>query len=465
MSRPSEKLIRGLTLVDASSIVIGTVIGTGIFIVPAYMAQAVRTPLLVFAVWIVAGLLSLAGALTYAELGAAFPAAGGEYVYIREAYGSLFGFMYGWTYFLVGKTGSLATLATGFALYFADLHPLSRVYFRYQYSFFGHPAALTLSDQVLMAIGVIAFLSLVNVFGVVTGGRLQSFLTALKVGTLLLIVALALILGHGTISNFSTHLTPVAQAGLISLFGVAMIKALWAYDGWNNCNMVAGEVRNPQRNIPLSLIYGTGGVMLLYLLVNFAYFYVLPIDRVAASPRVAADVAKTFLGSMGGKFVVVAVLISTFAAINGSILSGARIYFAMAEDRLFFAKVASVHPRFRTPVFSILLQAIWASLLTLTGTYDQLLTYVIFAEWILYGLGTASVFVLRKKYPHIERPYRTWGYPVVPLLFVFAAVLLLGNVLVTDTKDSLMGLFLIVLGLPAYGLWRRKALATGNAGD
>jgi APA family basic amino acid/polyamine antiporter len=456
MTKPGEKLIRGLTLMDASSIVIGTVIGTGIFIVPAYMAQAVRTPLLVFAVWIVAGFLSLAGALTYAELGAAFPAAGGEYVYIREAYGPLFGFLYGWTYFLVGKTGSLATLATGFALYLADLLPLHRVYFRYEYSFFGNPAAVTVSDQALVAIGVLCFLSVVNIFGVVTGGRLQSFLTALKVGVILLLVVLGLTIGHGSVSNFSTHLTPVAQAGLFSLFGVAMIKALWAYDGWNNCNMVAGEVKDPQRNIPLALIYGTGGVMALYLLANLVYFYVLPIDKIAASPRVAADVARTFLGSNGGTFVVVAVLISTFAAINGSILSGARIYFAMAEDKLFFKRVAEVHPKYRTPVFSILVQAIWASLLTLTGTYDQLLTYVIFAEWILYALGTASVFVLRKKYPTLHRPYKTWGYPVVPILFIVVAVLLLGNTLITDAKDSLMGLFLIALGLPAFWFWRRK---------
>lgn len=456
MIERTEKLVRGLTLMDASSIVIGTVIGTGIFIVPAYMAQAVGSPLLVFAVWIVAGFLSLAGALTYAELGAAFPEAGGEYVYIREAYGPLFGFMYGWTYFLVGKTGSLATLATGFALYLGDLLPLHKTYFRYAYNFFGHPAAITLSHQVLVAIGVICFLSIVNIFGVVTGGRLQSVLTLLKVGVILILVVLGLIMGQGSIHNFSSHLTPVAQTGLLSLFGVAMIKALWAYDGWNNCNMVAGEVRNPQRNIPLALIYGTGGVMLLYLLANAVYFYILPIGRVAASPRVAADVARSFLGNSGGKFVVVAVLISTFAAINGSILSGARIYFAMAEDKLFFARVAEVHPRYRTPVFSILVQAVWASLLTLTGTYEQLLTYVIFAEWILYALGTGSVFVLRRKYPHLDRPYKTWGYPVVPILFVLVAVLLLGNTLVTDAKDSLTGLFLIALGLPAFWFWQHK---------
>lgn len=456
MTTGSEKLVRGLTLIDASSIVIGTVIGTGIFIVPAYMAQAVGSPLLVFAVWIVAGFLSLAGALTYAELGAAFPAAGGEYVYIREAYGSLFGFMYGWTYFLVGKTGSLATLATGFALYLGDLIPLQRIYFRYDYNFFGHPAAITLSHQVLVAIGVICFLSIINIFGVVTGGRLQSVLTSLKVGIILLLVVLGLVIGQGSTRNFSSHLTPLAQTGLLSLFGVAMIKALWAYDGWNNCNMVAGEIRNPQRNIPLALIYGTGGVMLLYLLANAVYFYILPIDRVAASPRVAADVARTFLGNAGGKFVVIAVLISTFAAINGSILSGARIYFAMAEDRLFFAKVSEVHPRYRTPVFSILVQAVWASLLTLTGTYDQLLTYVIFAEWILYALGTGSVFVLRRKYPHLDRPYKTWGYPVVPLLFILVAILLLVNTLMTDTKDSLTGLLLIALGLPAFWFWQNR---------
>lgn len=458
MTSSQEKLVRGLTLMDASSIVIGTVIGTGIFIVPAYMAQAVGSPFRVFAVWIFAGFLSLAGALTYAELGTAFPAAGGEYVYIREAYGPLFGFMYGWTYFLVGKTGSLATLATGFALYLSDLLPLQKTYFRYEYDFFGHPAALILSHQVLVAIGVICFLSIVNVFGVVTGGRLQSFLTALKVGVILLLVALGVIAGHGSVSNFTTHLSPMARSGVLSLFGVAMVKALWAYDGWNNCNMVAGEIKNPQRNIPLSLIAGTGGVMILYLLANLVYFYILPIDRIAGSPKVAADVARTFLGNSGATFVVVAVLISTFAAINGSILSGARIYFAMAEDKLFFTRVAEVHPKYRTPVFSIAVQAVWASLLTLTGTYDQLLTYVIFAEWILYALGTGSVFILRRKYPTLDRPYKTWGYPGIPLLFVVVAIFLLANTIITDAKDSLMGLFLIALGLPAFWFWKRRQM-------
>ncbi len=441
---------------DASSIVVGTVIGTGIFIVPAYMAEVLGSPAMVFAVWIVAGLLTLAGALTYAELGAAFPKAGGEYVYIREAYGPFFGFMYGWTYFLVGKTGSLATLATGFALYLGKLLPLGRVYWRYDYSFFGHPASITLSNQVLVAIGVIAFLSLVNVFGVVTGGRLQSFLTALKVGIILTLVILGLTLGHGAVSNFGVKLSPAIQGSLLSLFGVAMIKALWAYDGWNNLSMVGGEVKNPQRNIPLSLIYGMAGVMGLYLLTNLVYFYILPIGQVASSPTVAADVARQFLGNAGGTFVVVAVLISVFASINGSILSGARIYFAMAEDNLFFAHVADVHPRYRTPVFSITVQAIWASFLTLTGTFDQLLTYVLFAEWILYAMGTFSVFILRRKYPDIERPYKTWGYPVVPIAFVVVAVFLLGNTLITDAKDSLTGLILIALGIPAYWGWHRR---------
>lgn len=456
MTIQSGKLIRGLTLTDASSVVIGTVIGTGIFIVPTYMAQAVKTPLLVFAVWIFAGFLSLAGALTYAELGAAFPAAGGEYVYIREAYGKLAGFMYGWTYFLVGKTGSLATLASGFALYLGDLLPLQKVYCRYEYSFFGHPAAVTLSQQVLVAIGILCFLSVVNVFGVVTGGRLQSVLTGLKIGVVLLLVALGFTLGHGSLSHFTGQLTPATQTGLLSLLGIAMVRALWAYDGWNNCNMVAGEVKDPQRNIPRALIFGMSGVMGLYLLTNLVYFYLLSIDHIAASPRVAAEAARSFLGNAGGTFVVVAVLISTFAAINGSILSGARIYFAMAEDRLFFSKVAEVHRRYHTPVFSIALQAVWASLLTLTGTYDQLLTYVLFAEWIFYAMGTGSVFVLRRKYPNLNRPYKTWGYPLVPILFVIVALWLLINTIATDPKDAGMGLILMALGLPAFWFWRLK---------
>jgi amino acid transporter/spore germination protein YaaH len=429
------ELIRGLGVWGASSVVVGTIIGSGIFLVSSTMTRGVGTPAAVFFVWVFGGLLSLSGALAYAELGAMLPEAGGEYVYLREAYGPLWGFLYGWSQFLVMKTASIATLAAGFALYFTFFFP-----------------ALNLKA---VAVIVVAVLGTVNYFGVRTGGAVQIFFTLLKVALILALVLAALLVGGGHWANFSTAV-PVGSR--LSGFVVALVAALWAYDGWNNVSMAGGEVADPQKNIPRSLVLGTMGVGLLYVLANVAYFYILPAPQVAAAQRVAGEVARKFLGEWGGGAVALAAMVSMFAAINGSILSGSRVPFAMARDGVFFPALARVHPRYHSPHVAVIVQSVLAALMALTGQYDELFTYVIFASWIYYGLTGAAVFMLRRKHPEWPRPYRTWGYPVLPALFVVIS----GALVVLTLREqawwrSLLGLGIIGLGVPAYLIGRRYA--------
>jgi APA family basic amino acid/polyamine antiporter len=433
-----EKLRRELGLREASAIVVGTIIGTGIFIVPNTIARQVEAPGLVFAVWILAGGLSLLGALTYAELGAAFSRVGGEYIYLRLAYGPLWGFLYGWTQFLVIKTGSIAALAAGFAIYLGHFLPLSE------------------RAGKAVAIASILLLSLVNSRGVRVGGLLQTGLTLLKVAIILGIVGLAFIRAEGTAAHYRPILPEGEREGWFGRFGLAMVAALWAYDGWNNVTMVAGEVAHPARTIPRALVAGTLVVILVYLLANLAYFYVLPTEAIRASERVAADVVEHVLGPPGAAIVSLAILISILGALNGSILSGARIFYAMAADGLFFKKVALVHERFRVPHVAIWAQAVWASLLAASGTYEQLFTYVIFAAWIFYGLTAVGCLVLRRRCSEIERPFRAPGYPFSPLLFGGLALLLTVSAFVGAPRESAIGLGIMLSGLPAYTLWTRK---------
>ncbi len=449
-------LKRDLGLWSAAAIVVGTVIGSAIFIVPRDMVNSVGSPMMVFVVWIFGGMLSLFGALSYAELAAALPEAGGEYVYLREAYGPLFAFLYGWTQMWVAKSGSIATLATGFFIYLANFHPeLEKVLMVVPLPLgdSGHP--LEIRSGQLLAMVVIAVLALINYFGVKVGGNVQVIVTGVKVGLIAAIIVVGLGTGHGAIANFSTS---IPAPGSITGFFAALVAALWAYDGWNNVSMVASEVQKPQRNLPLALIIGTLAVIALYLLANLAYFYVLPASAVASTGRVAGEAMRQVLGGWGAGAVSVAAMISIFAALNGSILSGSRVPFAMARDGLFFRGVGHVHPRHRTPSVSILVLSLWAALLVLSGRYDQLYTYVIFASVILYGMATAAVIVLRFKRPDMERPYRTIGYPVVPIIFVVGIACLVVSTLLKSPRESLMGLGLIALGLPFYFYWRRTAL-------
>ena len=442
-----SELKRDLGLWGAVAIVVGTVIGSGIFLVPKAMVLKVGSPEMVFAVFVFGGLLSLAGALTYAELAAAMPEAGGEYVYLREAYGPLWAFMYGWTQMWVAKSGSIATLATAFFYYLTNFFPqLDNVIAQL-------PFGLELRQGQILAMAVIAFLAFVNYFGVKIGGEVQVIVTIVKVALLALIIVVGLTAGQGTTANFHTSIPAI---GGVSGFFAALVAALWAYDGWNNVSMVSSEIRNPQRNLPLALIGGSLAVMAIYLLANLAYFYVLPAAAVAGSDRVAAEMMRRIWGAAGANAVSIAAMISIFAALNGSILTGARVPFAMARDGLFFKSIGIVNPKYFTPSRSILALSAWSMLLVLSGRYDQLFTYVIFASWILYGMATASVLVLRRKRPDMERPYRTLGYPIVPVLFVLVAVLLIFNTLRESPRESIMGLALIAAGLPFYFYWKRQ---------
>ena len=459
MTQPSEahphpELKRVLGIWSAAAIVVGTVIGSGIFLVPSSMIQNVGTPLMVFAVWVFGGLLTLFGALSYAELAAAMPEAGGEYVYLREAYGPLWGFLYGWTQMWVAKSGSIATLATGFFIYLANFRPeLEKVWMVVPLPLGEAGRPLEIRYGQLLAMAVIAALALINYFGVRAGGNVQVSVTVVKVLLLAAIVVIGLGTAHGTSANYHTS-TP-APGGIAGFFA-ALVAALWAYDGWNNVAMVASEVRKPQRNLPLALILGSLAVLAIYLLTNLAYFRVLPADSVAGTDRVAGEMMRRILGPGGAAAVSVAAMISIFAALNGSILSGSRVPFAMARDGLFFRRVGFVHPKHRTPSVSILALSAWAALLVLSGRYDQLYTYVIFASVILYGMATASVIVLRFKRPDLPRPYRTLGYPIIPAIFVIAISCLVVSTLLKSPRESLMGLVLISVGLPFYFYWKRR---------
>ena len=449
-----SSLQRVLGLPSAISIVVGTVIGSGIFLVPASMIHSVGSVKMLFAVWIVAGLLSLFGALTYAELAAALPEAGGEYVYLSEAYGPFWGFLYGWTQFWVAKSGSIATLSAGFYTYLSVFLPVMALPFCTVPLHIG-PGGTLLQFRYgqLVAIGLILILAGINYVGVRSGGNVQVFVTALKMTLIAAVIVIGLFFGHGHLQNFRDH---IPALGGISGFFAAMVSALWAYDGWNNVSMVSSEIRNPQRNLPRSLTLGTLVVIGTYLLINAAYFYVLSPVEVAGSRRVAADMMSRIFGPAAASFVTVAVLISIFAALNGSILSGSRVPYAMARDGLFFRTAAFVHPVYKTPGPSMILLCLWSCVVVLSGWYDDLYNFVIFGSWILYLMTAFSVIVLRKKRPDLVRPYRVFGYPYVPVLFVCVAGALLISTVQTRPRESVMGLVLMGLGIPAYLFWKKR---------
>ncbi|MBI1897796.1 MAG: amino acid permease [Acidobacteria bacterium] len=454
--RTTIELKRDLGVWASLAIVVGTVIGSGIFLVPKAMIREVGSAEMVFAVWIFGGLLSLFGALTYAELAAALPEAGGEYVYLREAYGPFFGFLYGWTQTWVAKSASIAALATAFFYYLANFNPgLEAVLISGPRGLGPRGGPLEIRYGQLLAIAVILLLAFINYFGVKLGGRIQVATTVVKVSLIAGIVLIGLSAGQGSAANLGSQIP--ARGGAAGFFA-ALVAALWAYDGWNNVNMVAAEIRNPQRNLPRALIGGTLLVIVIYLVTNVAYFYVLTAGEVGASDRVAAEMMRHVLGAPGADAVSVAAMISILAALNGSVLSGSRIPYAQARDGLFFRRLANVHPRYRTPGASILMLSGWAALLVLSGRYEELYTLVIFPSWILYGMAAGSVLVLRRKRPDLERPYLTLGYPVVPVLFVCAALLLLLYTVYNSPRESLLGLSIIFVGIPFYFRWRRRLL-------
>ena len=449
MARPTE-LARDLRLSHATAIVVGTIIGSGIFLVPAEMMQAAGSAKLVYLAWLVGGLLSFFGALTYAELGAMKPEAGGEYVYIRDGYGPLAGFLYAWTWFLIAKPASIATLATGFVRVLGNFPA---------FSFFAHNFVSTpspVSYGQLVAVTAATLISVLNYIGIKRAGDFQLVFTFVKVAIILSIVVIGLGYGGGSWKNFAGSFTG-AQGGMPG-FMAALVAALWAYDGWNDLNMVSGEIRNPERDIPRALIFGVALVGVLYMLLNAAVQYVLPAGAIAASPRPASDAMAVVLGSVGAGLVSAGMALSMLVAMNGTVMSGARVPYAVARDRYFFSALAEVHPRFRTPSVAIIVQAALAViLLLLGGSFRQFFTLAIFSEWLFYMIAGSTVFVFRWRDAKAVRPYRVWGYPVVPILFVLAAALLLYFTFRDNFPNSGIGLLVILAGIPIfYGFSRKR---------
>jgi basic amino acid/polyamine antiporter, APA family len=464
-STQRPELARDLGFSHAAAVVVGTIIGSGIFLVPAEMMQAVGSAKLVYLAWLVGGLLSFFGALTYAELGAMKPQAGGEYVYVRDAYGPLGGFLYAWTWFVIAKPASVATIATGlvrilgsFSIFsfFSESIVATRIF---TYSF-----AITWGQ--LVAIAAAVLISVLNYLGVKKAGEFQLIFTILKVAIIVGIVVVCFsgagsAAGRGW-SNFAG--TFAGAKGGIAGFMAALVAALWAYDGWNDLNMVGGEVKNPGRNIPIALIAGVATVGVLYVLVNAGVQYVLPASAIAASPRPASDAVALVLGHMGASIVSAGMAVSMLVTLNGTIMSGARVPFAVARDGYFFSALADVSPRFHTPSVAIVMQAVLSiALLLLGGNFRQLFSLAIFAEWLFYMIAGSTVFVFRRRDPLALRPYRVLGYPVVPALFVVVAAVLLYYTFRENWPNSFYGLLVILAGVPVFGWFRSKKSRTESA--
>ncbi|HWD00683.1 MAG TPA: amino acid permease [Candidatus Sulfopaludibacter sp.] len=429
MSAP--ELPRKLSLLDAVTIVVGTIIGSGIFLVPNLIARNLSSPVWIIGLWIFTGVLSFFGALAYAELGSMIPATGGQYVYLREAYGPLCAFLCGWTYFVVVISAAVAWLSISFANYL------------------GYFVSLTPVTSKLVALGLILAVTMINYRGVVAGAATQNLFTFLKIGGLVVLIVAAFLHGKPAVSA-----APAAPFSL-SAFGVAMIACLLSYDGWVALSFVAGEVRNPKRNLTLAVAIGLSAVIGVYVLANVAYMRVLSVPEIAAADRVGALVAERSMGSLGAGMVTLTVLLSIAGAVNGWLMTAPRLYFAQARDGLFFSRFASVHPRFQTPAFAILAFGFWCALLALTGTYESLASYAMFAAWIFYGLTSSAVLVLRRTQPNRERPYRMPGYPVTLLLFIAVALGFVVNTFIATPWPAAIGTLLILAGLPVYFLWRR----------
>ncbi len=449
---PRVELVRGLGVWDGTLLTVGSVIGTGIFLVSSDIARVLPHGGLLLAVWLLGGLLSLAGALTYAELGAMYPRAGGIYLFVREAYGPLSGFLYGWASFLVIMSGGIAAIAVGFGEYLGAFFP----YFSTAHVLASRSIGAwtwTLSGGQLAGVGAILLLTAINHFGLRHGAAVQNLMTALKIGAILAFAAFGFLAPAQAAPGLTAPLPPVHLAGAL---GVAMIAALWTYDGWYGLTFSAGEMKNPGRSLPLGLVAGTGIVTLLYLVLNWIYLRAIPVERMGAESRIGEAAAAALFGPGGARWLAAAVLVSTFGCLAGTILYSSRIYQPMADDGVFFRGLAKIDPVHRVPARSLWAQSIWSALLALSGTYNQLYTYVIFVAVLFHVATGAAIFVLRRKAPDLPRPYRAWGYPWVPLAFIGASVVLVANTLLERPVESLLGLGLVAAGLPAYAWWRRR---------
>ena len=443
----SPQLPRALGLRHAIAIVVGTIIGSGIFLVPKEMMQAVGSPKLVYLAWIVGGLLSIFGALTYAELGALKPQAGGEYVYVRDGYGPLAGFLYAWTWFVIAKPASIATITTGLMRILGTFH----IFGFLPNDAIQVPFAITWA-QIGAILATIAISGL-NYIGVRKAGDFQYFFTWLKVLMIAAIVGVGFSFAGGTFRNFSTTFS--GATGGMTGFMLALVAALWAYDGWNDLNMVSEEIERPERNIPLGLIVGVLLVAALYMATNAAVQYVLPAAQVAGSERPASDATRLAVGAAGAMIVSAGMALSMLVGLNGTVMSGGRVPFAVARDGYFFRMLAQVHPRYLTPGNALIVQAILSCiLLLLVARFQQLFSIAIFAEWLFYMIAASTIFIFRRRIPDAPRAYRTWGYPVVPAIFIAAAAFLLYSTFTENLKRSLIGTAVILAGIPVFLYFR-----------
>ncbi len=483
-----NEFVKGLGLTSATTLVMGSMIGSGIFIVSAEITRLVDSPALLIAAWVVTGFMTITGALAYGELAAMMPHAGGQYVYLRESLGPLWGFLYGWTLYLVIQTGTIAAVGVAFGKFLGVFFPsISSTNWIWH---IGHvppipigPMVLGnmdvgLNTQNLMAILIVVFLSVLNIFGVKTGAAVQNVFTFAKTAALLGLVLLGILVGRNAqaiAANFGANFWrnagwaalhpvqvgvggPIALVGTITIVAVAQVGSLFSSDAWNNVTFTAGEVRNPKRNLPLALAMGTGAVTLLYVLANVVYLNVLPLSGIQHAPedRVATAVMQQIFGPAGAQIMAVAILISTFGCNNGLILAGARVYYAMAKDGLFFRSAARLHPKYHTPAHSLAMQCIWTCILCISGSYGQLLDYIIFAVLVFYILTIAGLFVLRVKRPGEPRPYRAIGYPVLPAIYILMAVFIDIVLLRYKPQYTWPGLIIVLLGIPVYFLWSKR---------
>ena len=438
----SANLERTLGLRDLILLIIGTVIGSGIFIVPgAVLRQTNGSIAVAMLVWLVGGILSLLGALTYGELSARSPHAGGLYVFIREGFGRFPAFLYGWALFFVISSGSMATLAVAFSSYLGEIVPLSPLLAK------------------LAAIAMIIIVTIINVIGTRKSANVQDWTTTIKVTAILLLSLVLILMGHGWRNDVATKPAIVSTASLFSGIGVAMIGVLWAYEGWQYATFSAGETLDAQRNFPRALLVGSSALIAIYLFANFGYLSALGPTKGAQTDSIAATAVTSVLGASASKLVAIVILISIFSATNGLTLTAPRVYFAMARDNLFFHRLARVHPRFRTPAFAIVAASAWAIVLAATGTFERLLTYVVFTGWLFYALGAASIFVYRRQRSDTKPVYRVPAYPFTPLLFIIAAAALVLNTLIAQPARAAIGLGIVALGTPAYFLWMRTTMS------
>jgi APA family basic amino acid/polyamine antiporter len=500
-----KELIKGLGLTSAAMLVMGSMIGSGIFIVSAEISREVDSPALLIAAWMVAGFMTVVCALTYGELAAMIPRAGGQYVYLRESLGPLWGFLYGWTLFLVIQTGTIAAVGVAFGKFLGVFFPVVSST-NWIWHFWKVPPIhvgpmvlgnmdIGLNTQNLVAVLMVIALSVINIFGVKTGALIQNIFTFAKVAALLGLFFLGLFVGrnaHALAANFhgnfwhnaglgAQHAVqvgvggPIVMVGTLTILAVAQVGSLFSADAWNNVTFTAGEVKNPSRNLPLALAIGTGSVIALYIACNFIYLNVLPLDGVrdgvtvlargikyATEDRVGTAVLTQMFGGLGGLLMAVAIMVSTFGCNNGLILSGARVYYAMAKDGLFFRSVAKLNPKYKTPAVSLMVQMVWTCVLCLSGSYGQLLDYIIFAVLVFYILTIVGLFVLRRTRPNAERPYRAIGYPVLPIIYILMALFIDVVLLRYKPQYTWPGLIIVLLGIPVYFGWKRHSPSAGN---